>query len=219
MAAAASSLKGQAQDLVQVVSVFKLDEGHGSNFRQSVIASSRTHTTPRSKSSMAQLGSAGEVLGINLDNAIKVHADWRTKLRLAAQRGEQTDAATIGRDDCCELGKWLHGPGKSKCGAKPSFVSLISAHQGFHKEAGKVAQTINQGNLDAAEKMLGSDTGFSKASSNVSRLIVQLRGEYSGKPPRPAFAKPVAALQAPSAPPKMSTRNVPAGGDDDWETF
>jgi methyl-accepting chemotaxis protein len=219
MAAAASSLKSQAQDLVKVVAVFKLDESHSRNSHQSNNVGSSPRALPMSKSSVTQLGPTSGALGINLDNAIKAHADWRTKLRAAAQKGEKMDAATIGRDDCCDLGKWLHGPGKSKCGAKPSFVSLVSAHQGFHIEAGKVAQTINQGNLEAAEQMLGSNTGFSTASSNVTRLIVQLRSECTGKSTKVPSTMSVAALQAPSPRPKTSTRNVPASGDDDWETF
>ena len=188
MAAAASSLKSQAQDLVEVVAIFKLDESHSRNSHQSNNVGSSPSALPMSKPSMTQLGATGGALGINLDNAIKAHADWRTKLRAAAQKGEKMDAATIGRDDCCDLGKWLHGSGKSKCGTKPSFVSLVSAHQGFHVEAGKVAQTINQGNLEAAEQMLGSNTGFSTASSNVTRLIVQLRSECTGKSPQSTFA-------------------------------
>lgn len=219
MAAAAGSLKSQAQDLVQVVAAFKLDNGHAANTHPSAVASTAPRSVIQSKPTMIQLDSDGGTLGINMDNAIKAHADWRSKLRLAAQRGEQMDAATVGRDDCCELGRWLHGPGQSKCGTQPSFVSLIAAHADFHKEAGKVAEVINQGNATAAEKMLGSDTGFSKASSDVTRLIVQLRKECSGKATHSAPAKPVAMFKSLSASSKPNTQKVPTSGDEDWETF
>ena len=217
MAAAASSLKSQAQDLVQVVAAFNLGESDSSNFRLTSRESTRHPSIAAPMPILSQTGSNDGAFGINLTNAIKAHADWRSKLRQAAQKGTQMDVATIGRDDCCELGKWLHGPGQSKCGSKPSFVSLISAHQGFHKEAAKVAQTINQGSSEAAEKMLGSDTGFSKASSEVTRLIVQLRNECTAKSSQ--SSKTVAMLRAPSAPPKTITRSVPVSGDDEWETF
>jgi hypothetical protein len=219
MAAAASSLNSQAQELVQVVAAFKLDERQIVNVRQPASANPRARAVALAKPLPTPERPDAGALGINLENAIKAHADWRSKLRLAAQTGEQLDAQTVGRDDCCELGKWLHGPGQSKCGSKPSFVTLISAHRDFHKEAGKVAQTINSGNPGAAEHMLGSDTGFSKASANVTRLIVQLRTECSGKTAKTAAPKPVALLKAPVTSPKTSARNVPAGGDEDWETF
>lgn len=83
--------------------------------------------------------------GINFDNAIQAHADWKTKLRSVAMNNQQLDAQTIGRNNCCELGKWLHGAGNSRFGGKPSFVDLIAARAAFHIEAGKVAQVINQG--------------------------------------------------------------------------
>jgi methyl-accepting chemotaxis protein len=81
------------------------------------------------------------------------------------------------RDDCCELGTWLGGMGQSKCGGKPSFSALVQAHTAFHNEAGKVARAINQGGDSDVEGMLGSGSAFSAASSNVTRLIVQLRKE------------------------------------------
>ncbi|MBK6387996.1 MAG: CZB domain-containing protein [Rhodoferax sp.] len=93
-----------------------------------------------------------------MDNAIQAHANWRKKLRLAANKSEQIDADTAGRDDCCELGKWLHGAGSSIFGGRPTFVALVDRHRAFHTEAGNVARVINQGNGAQAEKMLGSGT-------------------------------------------------------------
>jgi len=76
---------------------------------------------------------------LDLDNAIAVHTDWRAKLKTAAARHEQLDFETIGRDDCREIGKWLHGAGKSKHDGSPTFVDLIAKHKQFHQEASKVA--------------------------------------------------------------------------------
>jgi hypothetical protein len=95
---------------------------------------------------------AGTDLGIDLDSAIQAHADWRSKLRTAVARKETMDAETIGCDDCCLLGKWLHGAGKSQYGGKPSFVSLVDAHRQFHQEAGKVARLIKHGILTRVQQ-------------------------------------------------------------------
>ncbi len=214
MAAAASSLKGQAEELVQTVAVFNTGE------RSSLDA--RTHanqivSAPKPAHSPHALTVSP---AINLDNAIKAHADWRSKLRLASQQNEKLDADTVGRDDCCELGKWLHGAGKSKYGHKPTFVSLLGEHRVFHQEAGKVARGINQGiGAERTDKMLASETGFSRASNTVTRLIVQIKKEISGASSSPRLQSPKAAKPSATGAPKTSTKMTPAGGDDDWETF
>ena len=141
-----------------------------------------------------------EGLGINLDNAIEAHADWHKKLRNAASKYEQLDAETIGRDDCCEMGKWLHGAGSSKFGGKPVFVYLIAGHRDFHVEAGKVARVVDQGG-DQVEQMMSSGSPFSTASNEVGRLIILLKREVNspGKPTVQAGATQNAKMSAPSA--------------------
>jgi len=218
MAAAASSLRSQAQDLVQTVAVFKVD-AHGSAAPRvgaglSVRAESGASAAYPGPERRALTTTTGGI-GIDLDSAIKAHADWRSKLRHAATQGEQVDADTICRDDQCALGKWLHGRGQSQYGGKPAFVELVSAHRGFHEEAGKVAQMINQGRREDAEKMLESDTSFARASQQVTRLVVQLKGEIAGKPAR-APAPPRGELKRPA--PAAAAR---AQGSDEgeWESF
>jgi len=216
MAAAASSLRSQAQDLVQIVGVFKLDT-QGSAVRS---AAAPGLSLREAAGAQAQRGperresAPGSGIGIDLDSAIKAHADWRSKLRHAAMQGERVDAETICRDDQCALGKWLHGRGQSQYGGKPAFVELVSAHRGFHDEAGKVARSINQGAGPEAEKLLDSDTPFARASQQVTRLVVQLKGEIAGVPARPAPAR--TELKRPAVAPAA---RAPAADDGEWESF
>ena len=79
---------------------------------------------------------------MNLNEAINKHTDWKIKLRAAINNKETVDAATLSRDNACELGKWLHGEGKTAFGQRPSFAKLVAAHTAFHLEAGKVATAI-----------------------------------------------------------------------------
>nr|WP_233244368.1 CZB domain-containing protein [Acidovorax sp. HMWF029] len=115
--------------------------------------------------------------GIDLESAIKAHAQWRAKLRNAAQQREHLDADTIGRDDCCELGRWLHGKGQGSYGALPAFQSLVDRHREFHEVAGGIARIINRGAYAEAEEALAGNTRFSQASSAVGAAIVQLRNQ------------------------------------------
>ena len=80
---------------------------------------------------------------MDLDTAIQKHAEWKMKFRSAMSQHESMDAATIAKDNCCELGKWLHGDGKTKFGKLSSHGGCVSSHAAFHVEAGKVAQAIN----------------------------------------------------------------------------
>ncbi|MDD5336794.1 MAG: methyl-accepting chemotaxis protein [Rhodoferax sp.] len=212
-AAAAASLQEQAGNLSQVVSVFKLDR------RQSEMFGAARGRTPNAVRDLP-VAAADAAIGINLDNAIQAHANWRMKLRTAAIRNETLDAEAAACDDCCELGKWLYGAGASKYGGKPSFVELVNSHREFHQEAGKVASTINRGESEQAQKMLERDTDFSRATSKVSSLLVQLMGEVKneGKTARPIAVKaaPSTALKRPEGPATAAANSADSG---DWETF
>ena len=224
MAAAAANLKSQAGDLVQAVSVFKLASGGMGALP--LAGASRLATSASAPASRVALAGPGATpvatdgMGINLDNAIKAHADWRSRLRTAAGKREQLDADTIGRDDCCELGKWLHGEGGKRYGAHVSFPALVDAHKAFHVEAGKVARSVNQGDAGKAEAMLEGGTPFASTSSEVGRLIVQLKKEIGaaggGTKPMaraaaaPTPARPTAqALPKPAAPARAAPRPAP----------
>jgi methyl-accepting chemotaxis protein len=226
MAAAAGSLKSQAEELVQTVAVF----GGGEAGTYSAPRSTGAPSTSVQHHRVAAPAFAPALSApISLDNAIKAHADWRLKLRTASQQHEKLDADTITRDDCCELGKWLHGSGKSKFGSNPNFVALLDAHKAFHQEAGKVARAVNQDmGTGKVEAMLAADTGFSRASNTVTRLIVQMKSEMgksaggkSAAAPRSAPAPRLAApkLAMPKAQPKPAAKPAPATSDDEWETF
>ena len=229
MAAAASSLNNQAQDLVDTVAFFKLAAGEERVARTQAprmgsapaSASARFAAAPAAALGRSFAASEGPALGINLDNAIQAHANWRAKLRTAVTQKETLDADTVSRDDCCELGKWLHGAGSSQYGGKPSFVQLLESHRQFHQEAGKVARLINQGAYSEAEKQLESNTGFSNASQKVGAAVIQLAKELKVKMAGAATSKKAAATPARqvaySAPAKSK---APAASDDgDWESF
>ena len=240
MAAAAASLNAQAQELVRAVSMFKLDtapSAHGL-----AVAAGPVHApTPALTSALtaaphvsnpmhlaaAPSGESVHETQVRLDNAIRAHADWKIKLRGAIQNKETLDVETIRRDDCCELGKWLHGKGRSQYGARPSFTHLIEEHRHFHEEAGKVAQTINRGAYQEAQRQIAADSPFARASQRVGQAIVQLSNEVKGKGKGRAGAVGGAAAAASAAPAPQLKRPDAASlhgkakpnDDDEWESF
>ena len=116
---------------------------------------------------------------MDLGSALQKHAEWKVKFRSAMSKHEQMDVATISKDNCCELGKWLHGEGKAKCGHLASFSAVIQKHAEFHREAGKVAQAINAKKYTEAEAMLGVTTTYGVISNDLGGAIMKLRKECS----------------------------------------
>jgi hypothetical protein len=114
---------------------------------------------------------------INLDDAIKAHADWKTKFRVAISRQETMDAATIAKDDCCVLGKWLYGEGKQQYSGVESYGTLLAKHKTFHVQAGNVANLVNAHKYQEAEAALGAGTSYTAASSDVGQAVIRLRKE------------------------------------------
>lgn len=114
---------------------------------------------------------------MNLDSAIQKHMEWKVKFRTAISKQEQMDAVTIGKDNCCELGKWLHGEGKTHCRNLASYATTLSKHAAFHVEAGKIAITINAKKYTEAEAMLAGSSPFSTISSEVGILLMRLKKE------------------------------------------
>lgn len=112
---------------------------------------------------------------MNLDTAVQTHALWKTKLRTAIAKREPLDLNTLSRDDCCELGIWLHGEGKTRFGQHAFHRDCVHKHLEFHTEVTKVAQAVNAQQFAAAEAMLNTGTPYAKASSALSVSFLQLR--------------------------------------------
>jgi methyl-accepting chemotaxis protein len=114
---------------------------------------------------------------MDLENAIKKHAEWKVKFRSAIATPEHMDAATISKDDCCELGKWLHGEAKTRFGKLASHGECVRKHAAFHIEAGKVAAAINAKKFGEAEAMINISSVYTAASNAVGVAIVHLKKE------------------------------------------
>lgn len=114
---------------------------------------------------------------MDLTRASQAHGEWKVKLRLAIAKKEQLDERTISANNCCALGKWLHGEAKSHYSGLRALGDCTTKHAAFHREAGVVARTINARDYAKAEQMLGAGTAYSTASSAVISAILALRKE------------------------------------------
>ncbi len=106
------------------------------------------------------------VEGVDVDAYIDAHRQWKVKLRDAIENRDKVDAATLVRDDCCALGKWIYGDGQRLSG-RATFSDLIERHKRFHQVAGGVAEQINRRQYREAEDALAPGTPFAAATSAV----------------------------------------------------
>ena len=114
---------------------------------------------------------------MDLDHAIQKHSEWRIRFRSAISKHETMDTASVSKDACCDFGKWLHGEARSKFGKLGSYSECVTKHAAFHVEAGKVANAINQKKFAEAEKMIGTNTPYTAASTAIAGAILKLKKE------------------------------------------
>lgn len=112
---------------------------------------------------------------MDLDSTVRTHAQWKTQLRQAISAHTRMDVSTMARDDCCELGQWLHGEAKARFGHLEAHRACVHSHQAFHTEVAKVARAVNAEQFALAENMLGAATPYARASSALGVAFLQLR--------------------------------------------
>ena len=54
-------------------------------------------------------------------------------------------------------------------------MSLVEKHAQFHQTAGGVARSINGGQYQQAERLIGAGSAFARISTEVSTLLTQAR--------------------------------------------
>jgi methyl-accepting chemotaxis protein len=114
---------------------------------------------------------------MDLNQAVAKHLEWKTTLRTAITRQANLDVKTVSADNCCELGKWLHGDAKKQFSNLNSYKNTLQKHAEFHTEAGRVATAINSKKYAEAETMLGAGTAYAKASTAVGIAIGSFKQE------------------------------------------
>ncbi|MCK6489612.1 MAG: methyl-accepting chemotaxis protein [Planctomycetes bacterium] len=109
------------------------------------------------------------------DRAKTAHVAWRARIRRAAQgKGVLPPSAVVKCDDRCELGCWLHGPGKADCGSLPVFGTLVARHAEFHRAVGALVELAEAGRKDEMARQLESGP-VHQLSAQVLEHLDQLK--------------------------------------------
>ncbi|MDD5753238.1 MAG: CZB domain-containing protein, partial [Methylococcales bacterium] len=211
-AASAEALEEQARKLSVTMENFKIADS-ASKPNVAPVLKTYTPSAPIQKTTPVVMSEAIEAIDIDLDGALKKHLDWKIKLRTAISNRETLDVATISKDNCCDFGKWLHHEDTHpQISHLSSYRECVEHHALFHVECGKIAEVINEKKYDQAEKLLGSVSGFSNASSAVGAAIMRLKKDTAAKPA--AVVKPASVVKP------VKSKVVDASSfADDWEEF
>ena len=106
-----------------------------------------------------------------MEDAIKVHSDWKLKLKAYLSKPDGSlMPAQLGVDNACKLGQWLHGEGK-KHSALPEYSALVAEHARFHKAAAGVIEKANSGQDVSEETALGANSEFATASRKLVNAV------------------------------------------------
>jgi hypothetical protein len=118
-------------------------------------------------------------VALNLGQAIEAHQQWREQLKSAVAAGETLDPREIRRNDCCDLGSWLHTCGRAQYGTKPEFVKLMACHNDFHLSASMAAQAINAHEWGSEGRLMDKRSLFAQASMDLEVAIMKLQFSLS----------------------------------------
>ncbi|MFO0600555.1 MAG: CZB domain-containing protein [Myxococcaceae bacterium] len=110
---------------------------------------------------------------MDLNHAIEAHTQWKMKFRTAIAQRAPVDARSVGRNDMCDLGRWLKASSAQFAG-HAAFTELMALHTAFHALAGRLAGLIAAGKYDEAKAVLDSPD-YAKASQQVAVAIVKLQ--------------------------------------------
>lgn len=116
-----------------------------------------------------------EAAGLDFKGAIEAHQRWKIRLQQVVEgHSEETlDPAQVARDDCCALGKWIHGVGGAQYGRDPEFDELRRKHAHFHVCAGHVLILDQAGRKDEAKEELTAGE-FARISREIVMKLAQM---------------------------------------------
>jgi methyl-accepting chemotaxis protein len=113
-----------------------------------------------------------------ITKAIGAHGMWKNRLKGAISNGgSDIKAATAGRDDACDFGKWLLSVPAGDRDAQWAKVSEL--HKIFHQAVGEVLRKLEAGDKSSAEQLTANDSAFSMASARCTVAMLEWSKQLS----------------------------------------
>jgi hypothetical protein len=112
---------------------------------------------------------------MTFDEVAAAETQWKAHFLgfLVGAHREPYDLQTIGADNCCPLGLWLHG--EARCYASlPEYQALFQEHAVFHLWGASALRMVESGHQEAAHHIVRSG-GFHEASFRTINALRRLR--------------------------------------------
>lgn len=106
--------------------------------------------------------------------AVGAHGTWILKLNAAARTGKTNlPVEELSDAEACAFGKWLKRAAP-ELGQDPDFETIGRLHAEFHRNAGRLAAMIRDGQADAALEEMSSGA-FSRQSVQLADAMTNWR--------------------------------------------
>lgn len=105
----------------------------------------------------------------------QTHTQIRETLSAAIADQIPLDVSTLKSDRLCPTGCWLHGNGARRWAGNHAFMGLLEAHRAFHAQAGALADQINRGHYNEAQRALRNGTPFAQALADLNAAFRRMR--------------------------------------------
>jgi methyl-accepting chemotaxis protein len=163
-AAAAESMLEQADELVNAVSVFQIDNGAQSRNLRTIAAPAQLHSNKPLKAIATKSDN------FSFAEAKQAHIKWKARLvdYIAGRSTEHLEVEKVCRDDQCPLGGWIYGHAQ-QFARLPAFSDLKTAHAEFHKSVGDIVRCVHDNKQEEAKRLLGGE--FSQTSKRTISAI------------------------------------------------
>ncbi|NVK45357.1 MAG: CZB domain-containing protein [Rhodobacteraceae bacterium] len=112
-------------------------------------------------------------------DAICAHTAWRRKLSDCIDKGQlEKTSDEISCNDKCEFGKWL-GTLRAEAGhpVMEKYEMIAGLHTRFHREAGKIAVEVEQGDKMAA-RTLYENPSFKRLTNSLILNLNDWREDF-----------------------------------------
>lgn len=118
---------------------------------------------------------------MNFFDAINAHVAWKVRLQkhIKGESEERLDPEVVGRDDLCNLGKWIYS-NASQHGEIALFRQVREQHADFHRCAAEIIETTNRGDKAGAEHKLHND--YAHLSNMIVKSLSKLGKELPDEP-------------------------------------